>query len=212
MSNRDRIVEFLRSAGHAGATNQEIVSRTGIRPHQQVFTITRDLMRQGRIKGVQSGKEWRFWLWDGDGAERLSFVGPVSAARPTRIQSDPTPAEFERLALSIMSNAFGTRLAPARVPGVPKLFDCVSQDRLIVGDVKFFTLVKGERLPPAKFSIIAEHVWLLEKTGAPRKFLVFGNDQRVPEEWLRRYGHLASSVEFFFIDHAGVAIQLDTGA
>ncbi|MDP7290919.1 MAG: hypothetical protein QF497_01720, partial [Verrucomicrobiota bacterium] len=29
-----------------------------------------------------------------------------------------------------------------------------------------------ERLPPAKFSIIAEHVWLLEKSGADRTFLV----------------------------------------
>jgi hypothetical protein len=211
MSNRDQVVEFLRSAGHAGATNEEIVSHTGIRPHQQVFTITRELMRQGTIKGVQSGKEWRFWLADGEGAGGSDRLTPAAgAARPIRLQRGPTPAEFERLALIAMSNVFGTRLAPGRVSGVPKLFDCVSQDGSIVGDAKFYTLVEGERLPPAKFSIVAEHVWLLEKTRAPRKFLVFGNDRRVPEQWLRRYGHLTSAVEFFFIDHGGVATRLDT--
>ena len=92
---------------------------------------------------------------------------------------------------------------------MPKLWDLVSEDGSIVGDAKYYDLVRGVADPPAKFSVIAEHVWLLEKTGAQRKFLVFGNDRRVPEEWLRRYGHLASAVEFFFIDHTGIAARLD---
>jgi hypothetical protein len=36
-------------------------------------------------------------------------------------------------------------------------------------------------LPAAKFSIVAEHIWLLEKSGASTKFLVFGNQREVPE-------------------------------
>ena len=32
------------------------------------------------------------------------------------------------------------------------------------------------------------------------KFLVFGNDRRVPEEWLKRYGKLVKDVNFFFYD------------
>jgi hypothetical protein len=60
----------------------------------------------------------------------------------------------------------------------------------VVGDAKYFTRVGGVGLPPAKFSIIAEHVWLLEKTGAPTTFLVFGNDRQVPIRWLERYGDL----------------------
>jgi hypothetical protein len=133
----------------------------------------------------------------------------TSVMRATRPQNRLTPAEFEQLALSAMTNVCGARLAPGRVSGVPKLFDCVSEDRDIVGDAKFYTLVEGVRLPPAKFSIIAEHVWLLEKTAARRKFLAFGNDRRVPEEWLRRYGHLAEGVEFFFIDDAGPATRIN---
>jgi hypothetical protein len=85
------------------------------------------------------------------------------------------------------------------MPGVPKIFDLVSEDRRIVGDAKFYTLVNGIALPPAKFAIIAEHVWLLEKTGAPTVFLVFGNDRRVPESWLAKYGSLAAACQFYFL-------------
>jgi hypothetical protein len=63
-------------------------------------------------------------------------------------------------------------------------------------------------LPAAKFSIIAEHVWLLEKTRAATTFLVFGNDREVPQRWLARYGALASSVTFFFLSHDGIFERL----
>ena len=82
---------------------------------------------------------------------------------------------------------------------MPKKFDYVSADSQVVGDAKYYTMVGGIRLPPAKFSVIAEHVWLLEKTSARHKFLVFGNDSRVPEQWLKRYGRFVSDVEFFFM-------------
>jgi hypothetical protein len=48
MSNRDHVLQYLLSIGHAGATNEQIVSHTGIRPHQQVFMITRQLMQSER--------------------------------------------------------------------------------------------------------------------------------------------------------------------
>jgi hypothetical protein len=206
MANRDRVLEYLSSVGHAGATNEQIVSHTGIRPHQQVFQITRDLMRFGKINGIQSGKEWRFWIGGAQTAMAQSEKPPQM--QPLRSQNRLTPAEFEQLTLTAMTNVFGVPLAQGRIPGVPKLFDCLSEDGEIVGDAKYYTLVGGERLPPAKFATIAEHVWLLEKTAARRKFLAFGNDRRVPVEWLRRYGHLAETVEFFFIDHIGAVSRI----
>jgi len=108
--------------------------------------------------------------------------------------------KFEILARKILSKHFGTPLTKGKVPKVEKEFDMVSLDRNIVGDAKYLTMVKGERLPPAKFSIIAEHVWLLEKISATYKFLVFGNDRRVPQEWLEKYGNLVQNVVFFFLD------------
>ena len=82
--------------------------------------------------------------------------------------------EFENFARRVMSEHFGTQLRKGRVSGIPKEFDMVSADCKIVGDAKYFTMVRGVFIPPAKFSVIAEHVWLLEKTTATHKFLVFG--------------------------------------
>lgn len=110
------------------------------------------------------------------------------------------PKAFEDLCKEEMSRHFKVSLTKGRVSKVPKEFDMTSSDGEIVGDAKYLTMVKGERLPPAKFSMIAEHVWILEKTHAIHKFLVFGNDPRVPKEWLKRYSHLVHNVTFFFLD------------
>lgn len=202
MSNRDNVLAFLRSISPADASNEEIVGRTGIKPHQQVFMITRELLRTGIIKGRQAGKEWRFWSAEHSSPEftGTTMRSPTATAPALSVVS---PTGFEKLAQRAMSDHYGTALAPASVAGVPKIFDLVSDDHRIVGDAKFYTLVQGERLPPAKFSIVAEHVWLLEKTNCERRFLVFGNDRRVPERWLQRYGALASAVEFYFLDGDG---------
>ena len=111
------------------------------------------------------------------------------------------------LAQQVMSAHFGVPLTPGEVRGVPKRFDLVSPNQNIVGDAKYFSLVRGQRLPPAKFSTIAEHVWLLEKTGVPVTFLVFGNDRQVPLLWLKRYGALVSSVTFYFLTDDGALEQ-----
>lgn len=71
----------------------------------------------------------------------------------------------------------------------------------MVGDAKFYSMVRGERQPSAKRSVIAEYVWLLEHVRAEHRFLVFGNDRRVPQGWLKDYGHLVvKKMEFFFVD------------
>lgn len=114
--------------------------------------------------------------------------------------SPATPSEFEDAMRDIMSKYYKKGLSSGQIQSVPKLFDLVSDDKDVVGDVKYLTMVRGESLPPAKFSVIAEHVWLLEKIDATNKFLIFGNDRRVPEEWLKRYGRLVKDIDFFFYD------------
>ena len=57
------------------------------------------------------------------------------------------------------------------------MFDFVSPDHRVVGHAKYFSLVGGVGLPATKFSIVAEHVWLLEKIGASTTFLVFGKQR-----------------------------------
>lgn len=73
----------------------------------------------------------------------------------------------------------------------------------IVGDAKYLTLVGSVKLPPAKFMEIAGHVWLLEKVPAKRRFLVFGNQRRVADWWLEKYGRLDTPVEFYFLADDG---------
>ncbi|MGC9522977.1 MAG: hypothetical protein ACP5HG_13975 [Anaerolineae bacterium] len=214
-TNKQRVLDYLQSIAPDYVTNADIREATGVEPHQQVYMLTQELKRENRIEGEQRGRVWFF---------RAASVPVSRLGRPQQqtvaerearadveeVTSDITPAAFEHLAGRVMSRHFGVRLGPDQVNDVPKRFDFVSPDGRIVGDAKYYTLVGGERLPPAKFSVIAEHVWLLEKTGAPTTFLVFGNDRRVPELWLARYGQLVDDVGFFFLTDEGELERLVT--
>ena len=107
-----------------------------------------------------------------------------------------------------MSEHYGVTLSERAVPNVPKRFDMVSDDGTIVGDAKCLSLVRRQAPPPAKFMEIAGHVWLLEKTRAPRTFLVFGNQRQVPEGWLKKYRAIAGTVEFYFLAGDGTLERL----
>jgi hypothetical protein len=159
MTNKDRILNYLRFIAPDRASNADLRRQTGVQSHQQVYMLTQELKRERQIQGVQDGKEWYFWC----DANRTVLPEWRAAREP----HDPIEE--------------GDATTPAR----------------------FETLVRGVNLPPAKFSVIAEHVWLLEKTQAARRFLVFGNDARVPRLWLERYGHLAAGVTFFFLHDDG---------
>jgi len=144
--------------------------------------ITQELKRKGRIESRKDGREWVFFV--SETTEEL-LQSPGSAAYNTPLPK-LNASQFEELVRKVFGQRFDTSLQPGQLAGVPKLFDLVSPNGEIVGDAKYYTLVGGQHLPPAKFSIIAEHVWLLEKTQAQRKFLVFGNDIEVPRRWLAR--------------------------
>jgi hypothetical protein len=67
VTNSDLILDFLKSIAPADASNAEISGRTGVRPHQQVFMITRTLLDRGEIRAERVGREWRFsWNKGGD--------------------------------------------------------------------------------------------------------------------------------------------------
>lgn len=57
-----------------------------------------------------------------------------------------------------MGEFFGVEPGPGMRPNVPKTFDMVSSDGRIVGDAKYYTLVRGTQRPSAKFATISEHV------------------------------------------------------
>lgn len=210
MTYAERILDYLWLVAPDGATNSEIAGRLGIRSHQTVYMVTQDLLGRRLLRAERHGHTWVF-----SAVEDPSDVAPdpVSAQFAPGAGADsakPGPRAFEALARRVMSRHYGVLLARGSVSGVRKEFDLVSPDRQVVGDAKYYTLVRGLALPPAKFSVIAEHVWLLEKTGAPITFLVFGNDRDVPLRWLERYGDLAGGVGFYFLgDDGGLQVLLE---
>ena len=47
MTDRERILAFLRSVSPRGATNGEILEATGIEPRHQVYQLTQELLEEG---------------------------------------------------------------------------------------------------------------------------------------------------------------------
>lgn len=184
--------------------DDELSRLLGIKPRQQIYILCRHLHDTGRIRReVREKKLHNSALLPSAPSAVASLNEPAPVHQPYQPDQPLTPALFERLAEQVLADYFQVSLTQRSVPGVPKRFDLVSADYTVVGDAKFYTLVNGESLPPAKFSVIAEHVWLLERTPATHRFLVFGNDRRVPELWLKRYGHLVRDVAFFYLTDGG---------
>lgn len=61
---------------------------------------------------------------------------------------------------------------------------------------------------PTTFMETAGYVWLLERTTAPRCFLMFGIQRRVSKWRLEKYGGLVAGVEFYFRTDDGTPEQL----
>ena len=133
--------------------------------------LTQELTYSHLIRGEQQGREWVFWA---DESPAVQLASPGRASRRelvTTIEERLTPRAFGIRPGCDTSRHFDASLVPGQVPGVHKEWDMVSPGGDIVGDAKYFTLVHGQRRPPAKFSVIGEHVWLLEKTEAPYDLL-----------------------------------------
>jgi len=205
MNNRERILRYLQSIHPKEATVSEIESATGVSPHSQVYQKTQQLLTAGQITGYQKNRTWHF--------KAKSVLGEVNSFKdevPKEKQKlKLSSAEFEAFAKTIFSKNFQVELRPGSLLGIAKIWDMISDNGEIVGDAKYYTLVGGTRQPPAKFSTIAEHVWLLEKTEAEVKFLVFGNQIEVPQLWLKKYGDLVRDVQFFFLDDSGNITKLN---
>jgi len=199
MSYKERILDYLWAIAPGGATNSQIARALGISSQQTVSMTTQELAGQRLIHAANEGATWVFYALDVYPDSVTSNPPPASVARADTL----APAAFEALARRILGERYKTALAPGMVASIRKRFDYISADQQVVGDAKYYTLVGGERLPPAKFATIAEHVWLLEKTAVPDQFLVFGNDREVPLRWLDRYGALARSVQFYFLSDEG---------
>ena len=204
MTDKERILAYLRSVSPRAASNSEIWEGTGIETRHLVYQITQELLEEGLIYGVKRKREWFFWV---DGSETLPETLPRPKPAPRL-----TPRKFEDLARTAMSEHYNTQLAPGWVSTVHKRFRFVSPGGGVVGEAKYYRKVGSTRWAPAKSAAISELVWLLDNTGAPETFLVFGHDRKVPVRWLERYGNLVYGVEFYFLTDDGELEKLPNPA
>jgi hypothetical protein len=77
MGNKDRVLSFVRES--PGCTSQEILSRTGITPIQQVNQILKKLRDEGCLKWERHGKAYRYYSLSSD-----AQIGPTPCHRPNQ--------------------------------------------------------------------------------------------------------------------------------
>jgi hypothetical protein len=133
MTNRDKVLDFMKSIAPNGATNEEIVSRTGVRPHPQVFQITRKLKNEGLLKAVQAGNAWRFWYAGKQG-------GAASPAREVELPRRK-PVKDEQQAASSVTFRDPESIVVEERSGKPTL----STDALLAGG---FSLAARWKMAP----------------------------------------------------------------
>ena len=200
MTDKDRILAFLRSLSPKAASNSEIQEATGIEKDHEVYRLTQELLEAAEIHGVKGDRGWAFWI-----GEPPTLPEPVPAPRPPRGLS---ARKFEALARETMSEHFQAKLDRGYAGQVHKEFDFVAPFGRIVGDAMHFRGAPATRWAPAKAAAIAERVWMLEKTAAPQTFLVFGHDRHMPTMWLERCGNLVYGVVFYFLSDDGELEEL----
>ena len=111
------------------------------------------------------------------------------------------PSEFEDIVREFLYKEWGIRFnkIKVKIADSKKEFDFVSEDGKCIGDAKYYKNTPTG-VPSAKLSTISEYVWLLQNTDSQRKFLIFGNEKKVPLMFLSRWGSLVKNIEFYFFD------------
>jgi hypothetical protein len=144
MDNEQNILQAVENVWPRWISNAQLRSETGIKPHQQIFQLTRKLVTSGHIRGERRGREWFF------SALRSPQTQPTPIIERNQ-QSNPINSHgsfgFESSARPALASFFGVPLNSGKLLNVPKKFDLVSADGEIAGDAKYFDLVRGENLP-----------------------------------------------------------------
>lgn len=120
---------------------------------------------------------------------------------PDDAEPDQSEAAFQAHASQVLSARWGTALQ-RRVVGLPgnmaHSLALVSGNGRIVGDVVW---LDGLPSAEAKWSVVAENVWLIGHViRADRRLLVFGHDWDALSRWLANFRPLLDGVEMWYLD------------
>lgn len=114
------------------------------------------------------------------------------------------PETFVAHARDALRHAYGMPFGAASPAPLRAPLALVSGDGRIAGDALYGIKHHRGRVAPAKLAAITERVWLLERTPAHERILVFLATDPAPREWLRRYGHVDRAVRFLALGRGGL--------
>ena len=88
-----------------------------------------------------------------------------------------------------------------KINGKTKKFDFVDSKNKIVGDSKYYSFTKTGKRPSAKFSILNEYIWLLQKLPLNwKKFIVIGKDEILVKKYVDEYLPWLEGIKIYYSD------------
>jgi len=118
--------------------------------------------------------------------------------------------EFENVARKAIENELETILNGGKINinGKVKDFDLLNIDENIVGDIKHYKMTSGGNNPSAKFSVLNEYSWLMQKLEQYqkqkwRKIFVVGEDQVMIKKYISTFDAWLDDIEIYFCDAKG---------
>jgi hypothetical protein len=118
--------------------------------------------------------------------------------------------KFENIARKSIEEKFDCILNNGKIniQGKAKNFDLLNIDDKIVGDIKHYKMTSGGNNPSAKFSVLNEYAWLMQKLEQYarqkwRKIFVIGTDLSVVEKYISIFNAWLDDIEIYFCDDTG---------
>ena len=118
--------------------------------------------------------------------------------------------QFENTARKSIESELGCILncGKININGKVKNFDLLNIDEKIVGDIKHYRMTSGGNNPSAKFSVLNEYSWLMQKLEQFqkqkwRKVFVIGEDPNVVKKYISIFDAWLDDIQIYFCDASG---------
>jgi hypothetical protein len=118
--------------------------------------------------------------------------------------------QFENVARKAIEVEFDMILNSGKINinGKVKDFDLLNIDEKIVGDIKHYKMTSGGNNPSAKFSVLNEYSWLMQKLEQYqkekwKKIFVIGEDKIMVEKYISIFNAWLDDIEIYFCDANG---------
>ncbi len=113
--------------------------------------------------------------------------------------------KFEKIARNAIQKELGCNLSNEAldITGKSKNFDLVNKEKGIVGDIKYYSMTKGGNMPSAKFSILNEYAWLMQRLEIStkqkwKKVFVIGPDVNMIQKYIKTYENGLDDIEIYY--------------